>query len=65
MDSYMPTDKQYDAQLIDEYSRLKRIRELALKENAIETVKEIDVEISYIKLKLKPLTLPEEETLDK
>lgn len=65
MDSYMPTDKQYDAQLIDEYSRLKRIRELALKENAIETVKEIDVEISYIKLKLKPLILPEEETLDK
>ncbi len=64
MDSYMPTDKQYDAQLIDEYSRLKRIRELALKENAIETVKEIDVEISYIKLKLKPLTLPEEETLN-
>lgn len=65
MDSYMPTDKQYDAQLIDEYSRLKRIRELALKENAIETVKEIDVELSYIKLKLKPLILPEEETLDK
>ncbi len=59
MDFVMPTDKQYDAQLIDEYSRLMRIRELALKENAVKTVKEIDVEIGYIRLKLKPLTLPE------
>ena len=62
MIDYMPTDKQYDGQLIEEYSRLKRIKEVAIKENAIETVKSIDLEIEYIKLKLKPLTLPDEET---
>ncbi|MCH5344100.1 MAG: hypothetical protein J1E64_08675 [Acetatifactor sp.] len=56
----MPTDKQYDGQLIEEYSRLKRIKEVASKENATETVKAIDVEISYIKLKLQPLELPED-----
>lgn len=59
-DEYMPTDKQYDGQLIEEYSRLRRIREIALKENAAETVKTIDTEINYIKLKLHPLELPEE-----
>lgn len=56
----MPTDKQYDGQLIEEYSRLKRIKEVALKENATETVKTIDIEINYIKLKLQPLELPNE-----
>ena len=56
----MPTDKQYDGQLIEEYSRLKRIKEIALKENAAETVKAIDTEINYIKLKLQPLELPDE-----
>ena len=59
-DIYMPTDKQYDGQLIEEYSRLKRIKEAALKEDAIETVKLIDIEIGYIKLKLQPLELPED-----
>lgn len=57
----MPTDKQYDGQLIEEYSRLKRIKEVASKENATETVKAIDMEISYIKLKLQPLELPEDK----
>ena len=61
MNDYMPTDKQYDGQLIEEYSRLKRIRVVAAKEGSTETVKLIDLEISYIKLKLQPLTLPEEE----
>lgn len=61
MNDYMPTDKQYDGQLIEEYSRLKRIRDVAAKEGSTETVKLIDLEISYIKLKLQPLTLPEEE----
>lgn len=60
MYDYMPTDKQYDGQLIEEYSRLKRIRGLAAKENATETVKVIQEEMDYIKLKLIPLTLPEE-----
>jgi hypothetical protein len=61
MNEYMPTDKQFEAQLIDEYSRLKRIRDAAAKEGAVETVKTIDLEISYIKLKLHPLVLPEED----
>ena len=60
-DIYMPTDKQYDGQLIEEYSRLKRIKEAALKEDAIETVKLIDIEMGDIKLKLQPLELPEDK----
>ena len=56
----MPTDKQYDGQLIEEYSRLKRIKEVAMQENAIKTIKTIDKEIGYIKLKLQPLELPDE-----
>ena len=54
------TDKQYDGQLIDEYFRLKDLREIAVKENATETVKAIDKQINQIKLKLQPLTLPED-----
>ncbi len=54
------TDKQYDGQLIDEYYRLIDIRESAVKENATETIKKIDKQITQIKLKLQPLTLPEE-----
>lgn len=54
------TDKQYDGQLIDEYFRLKDLREIAVKENASETVKTIDKQINQIKLKLQPLTLPED-----
>lgn len=54
------TDKQYNGQLIEEYQRLKRIRKFAEKENAVETVKEIDEEIRFLKLKLQPLELPED-----
>lgn len=53
------TDKQYDGQLIDEYYRLRDIREAAFKENATETIKVIDKQISQIKLKLQPPELPE------
>ena len=42
-------------------SGIKTIRDTAVKENASETVKAIDEEIMYIKLMLKPLTLPEDE----
>ena len=63
MCEYMPTDKQYDGQLIDEYFRLERIREKAVQENSIETLKEIDKEIACIKIKLKPLTLSEIEKM--
>ncbi len=54
------TDKQFNAQLIEEYRRLMRIRKSAVKENATETVREIDEEIRFLKLKLQPIELPEE-----
>lgn len=54
------TDKQYNGQIIEEYQRLKRIRKIALRENAVETVKEIDEEILFLRLKLQPLELPED-----
>lgn len=53
------TDKQYDGYLIDEYAMLKRLKEAAEKENAVETVKAIDSEMNIIKLKLQPTELPE------
>lgn len=55
------TDKQYNGQLIEEYQRLMRIRRTALKENAVETVKDIDEEIRFLKLKLQPLELPKDD----
>lgn len=53
------TDKQYDGQLIDVYTMLKRIKESAEKENASETVKVIENEMKVIKLKLQPTELPD------
>lgn len=53
------TDKQYDKQLIDEYVMLKGIRKIAVKENALETVKSIDEKMEIIKFKLKPTKLPD------
>ncbi len=53
------TDKQFDAQLIDIYAILKRIKEAAVKENATETEKIINDEMELIKLKLQPTKLPE------
>ena len=64
MNEYMPTDKQYDGQLIRQYQILKQIRNLAVRENAVETIKTIDEEIIYIKLMLKPLVLPEDEIVN-
>ena len=63
-DSYMPTDKQYDGQLIDEYSKLMKIRESAKKEGADETVSLIDSELKYLLLKLKPIVMPVPEDWD-
>ena len=56
-DSYMPTDKQYDGQLIDEYSKLMKIRATAKKEGAEETVHMVDEELRYLLLKLKPIVM--------
>lgn len=54
----MATDLEIKERLIAEYKRLMRIRQLAEKENASETLKEIDREIGYIRLTLQPLELP-------
>ena len=61
MENMGDTDKQYNGQLIEEYQRLMRIRKKAVKENAVETVKDIDEEIRFLKLKLLPLELPKED----
>lgn len=57
---YMSTDKQYNGQLIEQYQMLMRIKSIATKENAIETLKAIDYELKYLKLKLQPMELPED-----
>ena len=59
MMDYMPTDKQYNGQLIDEYRRLENLYNLAINEKAIKTAKAILEEMKFIKLKLHPLELPE------
>ena len=58
MNEYVPSDKQYNGQLIEQYQLLKRIKSKALAENAVETVELVNEEIEYIKLKLQPLELP-------
>lgn len=60
MTEYVPSDKQYNGQLIEEFQRLDRIKSKALTENAVETLEIINQEMRYIKLKLQPLELPEE-----
>ena len=54
----MVSELEIKERLITEYKCLMRIRQLAEKENAVETLEEIDREISYIKLTLQPLELP-------
>ncbi len=53
------TDKQFNARLIEEYYYNLRIRKIAEKENAKETVKEINQKLKIIKLQLQPLELPD------
>ncbi len=53
------TDKQYDGRLIDNYALLKRIKKVAEKEGASETVDIINQEMELIKLKLQPTELPD------
>ena len=61
-DEYMPTDKQYNGQLIEEYQRLERLLKIEEKEQAIETIAIIKEEMKYLKLKLQPIELPPNET---
>ncbi len=53
------TDKQFNAKLIEEYYYNLRIRKIAEKEGATETLKEIDQRMKIIKLQLQPLELPD------
>lgn len=53
------TDLQFRAQLLEDYARLKRIKEIAEKENSPETVKMLDKEIELLNLKLQPTELPD------
>ncbi len=53
------TDRQYEGRLIDEYMTLKDIKDSAVKENAVETVKMIEKKMQIIKLKLQPTELPD------
>ncbi len=55
----MSSELEIKSQLINDYQRLRRIRKTAEKEGAVETVKMIDEEIAFIKLKLQPLELPD------
>lgn len=53
------TDVQFRAQLLEDYARLKRIKEIAEKENSPETVNQLNKEIELLKLKLQPTELPD------
>jgi len=55
---YMPTDKQYNGQLIEEYQRLERVLKVAEREKATDTIAIIKEEMKYLKLKLQPIELP-------
>lgn len=56
----MPSKFKLKDRLIDDYKRFIHLRKTAESEGATETVKEIDEEIKFIKLKLQPLELPED-----
>ncbi len=56
----MSCDLEIRERLINDYRRFRRLRKIAEREGAVETVKEIDDEIRFIKLKLQPLELPED-----
>lgn len=56
----MSSEIEIKERLISEYQRLRRIRKAAEKEDAAETLRIIDEEIRYIKLKLQPLELPDD-----
>ncbi len=55
----MASELEIKERLIDAYKLLRRLRRVAEKEEATETIKEIDEELNYIKLKLDPLQLPD------
>ena len=58
INEFIPTDRQYNIQLIDEYQRLERILRTVSKENATETIRIVKEEMKYLRLKLQPIKLP-------
>ncbi len=56
----MSSELEIKERLIDDYKRFKDLRRIAEKEGATETVKAIDREILFLKLKLQPLELPDD-----
>ncbi len=56
----VPSEIEIKDRLLDDYKRFRRLRKIAKREGAVETVKEIDEELQFIKLKLQPLELPED-----
>lgn len=56
----MPSEIEIKDRLLDDYKRFRRLRKIAEKEGAVETLKEIDEELQFIRLKLQPLELPED-----
>lgn len=53
----MMSDIEYRSRLLDEYKIFRDLRKTAEKEGAVETVKKIDDEIRFIKLKLQPFVV--------
>lgn len=53
----MSKEMELKSMLLDDYDMLMYIRKTAEKESAAETVKMIDEEIKYVKLKLQMLEL--------
>ncbi|MDE7362520.1 MAG: hypothetical protein K2N38_11360 [Oscillospiraceae bacterium] len=58
----MPSEMELKAKLIDDYELLITLREIAVEENAVKTIKAIDKKIDFLKLKLQPMELPNDPT---
>lgn len=56
----MTSEIEIKNRLLDDYKRFIALRKIAKDEGAVNTLKAIDEEIRYIKLKLQPLELPED-----
>ncbi|MCM1330088.1 MAG: hypothetical protein NC253_11690 [Ruminococcus sp.] len=54
------TDKQFTAKLLEEYFYNMRIRKIAEKEGAEETLKVINERLELIRLQVQPTELPKE-----
>ena len=58
----MSNEMEIKSKLIDDYKLLITLREIAAEEKAEKTIKAIDKEIDFLKLKLQPMELPNDPT---